>query len=77
MKLAIAKCPTCGESAAGIYEECPGLALLTEPDENGAQEYAGETEMFWDCQEAPEDNDGVEVQCENHHHWKTKVDWEA
>lgn len=50
MKFKRLNCPKCGKPAEGTIEELMGVALISEPDENGAVEWEGETKIWWDEQ---------------------------
>jgi hypothetical protein len=52
-------CPFCKSIATGTMDRVPGIALLQETDEG--LEYAGETQMEWDCQTTEEDDRGLTV----------------
>lgn len=56
MKYAIPKCPECGETLQGECDFTPGVAEVSEvEDEPGTFEYTGSTEMFWDGQQNEHD----------------------
>jgi hypothetical protein len=79
MRFKTPKCPECGESPSYIIEHLTAAALLQEPDENGNQEYAGESKMHWETQEPMGIGLDVgpqmyRVGCENRHEWETYLD---
>jgi len=70
MKFDPIHCPECGELAKGTVDLVPGLALLTDPDDDGQVDYEGETEIAWDCQETIQDEEGkFKLECSNVHNW--------
>lgn len=79
MKLAIPKCPKCGELAHGTVENIPGVAEFSEVDDDGVTDHCGETDVFWDGQEQVFGENGKPlVECGDcYHHWETDIDWEA
>lgn len=63
------KCPECGGGIIGSADLVPGCARMTvEPD--GAADWAGGTEMFWDGQYNRAEQPGtMRVQCAEGHEW--------
>ena len=73
MKFEIAKCPKCGEYPSSTSETIAGNAILSEPDENGEQDWIGDTDVCWDSQTTNRNEKGeVELNCENLHSWFSK-----
>lgn len=67
-------CPTCQARARGTVERLTGVALLTEPDEEGRVEYAGQTDVWWDEQQSVTDKRGrVRVICPAGHEWRAQM----
>ncbi len=73
MKFEKPKCPDCGAYASSTWDNVPGQALLTEPDENGEFDYVGETEMFWDGQTTDETEEGLLLGCDCGETWRSKL----
>lgn len=70
-------CPTCKEPAIATLETVEGWASLDAPDDNGEQEYTGETETMGDTQETVKDAKGrVTLKCDNGHLWQSAIETE-
>ena len=64
------KCPECGEDPLGTLEDLTGRAEFSRQEDDGAYEYSGSTEVFWDGQMTRTDEEGkVALLCENGHDW--------
>lgn len=67
------KCPKCNEPPDTILETMLVSAILTEPDEYGEQDYAGESKMHWDTQEPDDFNGQVQLTCSKGHEWYSNM----
>lgn len=75
MRLTPLLCPTCQAPARGTVERLAGVALFTEPDEEGRVEYDGYTDVWWDGQETVTDRRGrVQLICSAGHEWWAKLE---
>jgi len=67
MWIEVSACPVCGQEPQSIDETVMCNAEIV-ADEDGSFSYAGNSEMLWNTQEAPEDRDGrVTVRCAADH----------
>ena len=73
MKFEKLHCPSCGKPATSTWDNVPGQAILSEPDENGEVDYVGETEMFWDGQTTDETDEGFLMGCDCGESWRSKL----
>ena len=65
-------CPTCGQPAAGIWENVPATAMLIR--DGDAFDYGGESKMHWDGQVPELDEQGrVTLVCAAGHEWPAKM----
>lgn len=71
MKLQSLNCPQCGELALGTDELTPGVAMFTDPDEDGNVEYNGKTKMDWEGQTTQKGPNGDPILvCYHGHEWE-------
>jgi hypothetical protein len=74
MKFDPMTCPECNGPATGTLEVVQGCAELSEPDENGIFEYAGNTNIFWDEQKTVLDNEGrATLFCDCGAQWQANI----
>ncbi len=73
MILEVPLCPTCREPAVGIAETMLCTAMIQQEDD-GSFEYAGESKVHWDTQEATLGADKrARVECDAGHEWETGI----
>lgn len=72
MKFITSNCPKCGQPAVAILERLYAWASLYE--ENGAFDYAGESDVDWDSQEPVETDKQVDLTCDNKDEWSSDVE---
>lgn len=72
MRIDKTTCPICGEPIRGTLEIVQGTALLLKnPD--GSYNYAGETDIHWDTQEAASFDECFHGVCPNGHDWPITI----
>jgi len=75
LKFSVPKCPECGGIAVGVKDLIPGLAGIVFEEDGETAEYSGGTDMWWDDQYTPEDENGeVQLRCDEDHWWDSKME---